>query len=365
MASAATPEKISRDEELAIIVEKITQASTLIEALKESQVKIEAKRYLHDIRNLQSQINYLVSRLTDEDVLDNITEYTNAVGGWIQYQETLINRLTESIKAIASGGATKKPAEPIALQARLAVLTTMLSVLIKEEKEGSVKFHPDFELPRTPILLHLDGLALERVIMNLIGNAIKFTTEGFIRLTIKAILDPATHHAQLAVSVRDTGIGMTGKECSRIFQEGVQANAAIKTVYGGTGIGLAYCKDAVIEMGGESIAVKSKKRVGEDAEISPPIEDEDTERVTRTEEPDWGTKFSFKIQCTYSPIPTQSTAATATTWKEAPPPTATETSTPTPNTPIKGTTPIAEITTMPRSEAAEEAPKPKQCCIVQ
>jgi signal transduction histidine kinase len=358
---------------LTAIETNIAETTPNIDKLEEP-LKSEAKRYLHDISNLQYKIRYMVTRLSDEAELRENTEYATGVNDWIAYQETLTLELMRI--SGAPGLPPSKKSEPIELQSKLSLVTTMLRILIQEEKGAAVEFRTHFELPQTPTLFNLDWLALERVIMNLVGNAIKFTETGFIRIFIKTTLQPETQQAHLELSIRDTGMGMTGRECSRIFQSGVQANDTIRATYGGTGIGLTYCKDAVTAIGGGSIALKSKKRLGgEDGGNVAQIEDEDTERVTRIDEPDWGTKFSFSISCGYSQalaISVAGGAGTSTPWKETP--ADTPTSTPmsgitTPRPHPRESTPIADSAVRDAgSETTEEKPglaKKRDCCEVQ
>ncbi len=95
-----------------------------------------------------------------------------------------------------------------------------------------------------------DALRLEQVLMNLLGNAIKFTEEGEIEVQVKTVQESATQ-VTLEFSVRDTGIGMDLEQAEKIFQPFMQADCSITRKFGGTGLGLSISKKLVESMGGK------------------------------------------------------------------------------------------------------------------
>ena len=103
--------------------------------------------------------------------------------------------------------------------------------------------------PKLPAALHGDPLRLTQVINNLMGNAVKFTQAGAIRLTVKVRRQTATE-VELEISVQDTGIGMTEEELSRLFTVFGQADESTTRRFGGTGLGLAISRQLVELMGG-------------------------------------------------------------------------------------------------------------------
>jgi len=103
--------------------------------------------------------------------------------------------------------------------------------------------------PAIPPRLMGDPLRLGQILLNLCGNAIKFTKQGEIELALRCLhLDPTEVTVQ--VSVRDTGIGMSPEAQQRLFEKFSQADQTTTRRYGGTGLGLASCKNLVTMMGG-------------------------------------------------------------------------------------------------------------------
>ncbi len=104
-------------------------------------------------------------------------------------------------------------------------------------------------------LLRGDALRLQQVLVNLLGNAVKFTEAGQVVLglgleTPGTDLAPPTDEVTLVLTVRDSGIGMSADERQHLFREFSQADASITRRYGGSGLGLAICQRLVGLMGG-------------------------------------------------------------------------------------------------------------------
>ena len=110
--------------------------------------------------------------------------------------------------------------------------------------------------PAIPQQVKGDLLRLKQVLINLIGNAMKFTEEGAVSVKIR-LLEEQDKQLLLRFEVHDTGIGMTEEQITNLFQAFHQANATITRKYGGTGLGLAICRQLVELMGGQ-IGVESE-----------------------------------------------------------------------------------------------------------
>ncbi|MGC9456655.1 MAG: ATP-binding protein [Halothiobacillaceae bacterium] len=104
--------------------------------------------------------------------------------------------------------------------------------------------------PRLPRRVLGDALRLKQVVSNLVSNAVKFTENGTVEVRLD-LLDQQDDRCTLALSVRDTGIGMTQEMIDRIGQPFAQADSSTTRRYGGSGLGLAICKQLVSLMGGQ------------------------------------------------------------------------------------------------------------------
>ena len=117
-----------------------------------------------------------------------------------------------------------------------------------------------FVEPGTPTAVRGDPFRLRQVLTNILGNAIKFTEEGEVTLRAQ-LVDDAPDTVTVCFEVRDTGIGMSEEQRSRLFKPFTQADASTTRRYGGTGLGLAISRQLVLIMGGE-IGVRSEPGVG-------------------------------------------------------------------------------------------------------
>jgi len=137
---------------------------------------------------------------------------------------------------------------------------TLLAVRAREKHlELTVDVPPD-----VPQMVRGDPTRVRQVLMNLIGNAIKFTEQGEVDVSA-GVLQRDGDQASVQFRVRDTGIGISEGQVGTIFQEFTQADASMTRRYGGTGLGLAISRRLVALMGGE-LAVTSE--VGRGSEFS-------------------------------------------------------------------------------------------------
>src|SRR5215471_4867434 len=113
--------------------------------------------------------------------------------------------------------------------------------------------------PDTPVFLRADPSRVRQVLINLLGNAIKFTDEGEVTLTVQCLWQSTTDSV-LQFDVSDTGVGIHEETLPRIFDAFVQADGSTARRFGGSGLGLAISKQLVEAMGGK-IGVES--RLGE------------------------------------------------------------------------------------------------------
>ncbi|WP_025696393.1 PAS domain-containing hybrid sensor histidine kinase/response regulator [Paenibacillus durus] len=127
-----------------------------------------------------------------------------------------------------------------------------------EEKGLALRWWADTSVPET---IKADPSRLRQIIVNLVGNGLKFTEKGSVTLSVKNILLPESPTYLLEFSVRDTGVGIAEDKLGLLFQSFSQLHPSINRKYGGTGLGLAICKQLVELMGG-TIFVESEEARG-------------------------------------------------------------------------------------------------------
>jgi PAS domain S-box-containing protein len=115
--------------------------------------------------------------------------------------------------------------------------------------------------PDVPSSLIGDPGRLRQILMNLVGNGIKFTDDGHIRIDVTRLESAPDGPVNIEMSVTDTGIGMTPEQQAQLFQAFTQVDSSSTRRFGGTGLGLAISKRLVELMGGE-IGVESQRQVG-------------------------------------------------------------------------------------------------------
>jgi CheY-like chemotaxis protein len=162
---------------------------------------------------------------------------------------TIINEILDYSKMEAG----KTVLESVVFHLPSVVRDAMRSLGVLAEQKGlelGVHIAPD-----VPAEVTGDPVRLGQVLINLVGNAIKFTERGEVHLGVS--VESVTHdRACLQFSIRDTGIGIALEQQEGLFQEFQQAHTSGRRLYGGTGLGLAVSKSIVTLMGG-TIGLKS------------------------------------------------------------------------------------------------------------
>ncbi|OMD43326.1 hypothetical protein BSK56_24105 [Paenibacillus borealis] len=142
-----------------------------------------------------------------------------------------------------------------------------------EEKKLALRWWADTSVPA---IVKTDPSRLRQIIVNLVGNALKFTERGSVTLSVKNIPLPGSPEYLLEFSVRDTGVGIADSKLNLLFQSFSQLHPFINRKYGGTGLGLAICKQLVELMGG-TIFVESEEERGSTFRFMLPFVHEEAE----------------------------------------------------------------------------------------
>lgn len=162
----------------------------------------------------------------------------------------LINDILDLSKIEAG----KLDVESIACSPQTIVEEVMELVQVRAEAKG-LKLEADFKFP-LPAQIHSDPTRIRQILINLIGNAIKFTEVGTIRLETELLQAPYDE-PQIQFTIVDQGIGMSEAQMTNLFRPFSQADSSTSRKYGGTGLGLTICKRLANILGGD-ISVQSE-----------------------------------------------------------------------------------------------------------
>ncbi|QWC97620.1 response regulator [Polynucleobacter paneuropaeus] len=240
-----TPQKIAEN--------RLIEAVRLAEEANRSKTQLLAT-VSHEIRTPMSAI-YGLSKLALQN--SDQQDLKGYLGKIHDATEKLIKTLDHSLEL------TKLESGKIELESRPFHINDVLedvSGLFKNATESKGLLFQCGALNEIPKILNGDMYRIRQVLINLIGNAIKFTNSGKIDLSVKCNqIDK--YYAYLRFTISDTGIGISEKEIKDLLKPYSQANVSIARIYGGSGLGLVICNQ-ILSLMGSKVEIHSVPNVG-------------------------------------------------------------------------------------------------------
>ncbi len=208
----------------------------------------------HEIRTPMNAIIGFTKVVLKTELSAKQKEYLTAIKMSGDALIVLINDILDLAKVDA--GKMVFEQTPFKLKSSISAMLHLFEIKIHERNLKLVKEYDD----TIPEVLMGDSVRLHQIIMNLVSNAVKFTTTGTITVSVRMVKED-DEKVTIQFDIKDTGIGINEDKLNNIFDDFQQATSGTSRIYGGTGLGLAIVKQLVEPQGG-SITVTSKLGVG-------------------------------------------------------------------------------------------------------
>lgn len=238
------------------VLRRSQEASVKARELAESASRAKSEflaNMSHEVRTPMTGVMGMTGLLLDTQLTDEQREYVRIIQSSSESLLTIINDILD-FSRIEAGRMTIDPI-PFDLQNTVDEVVALIGE--KAGKKGIeliVRFAPG--LPQRVVA---DAGRIRQILLNLVGNALKFTDRGHVMVSVERV-DGGGPLAQIKFSVEDTGIGIEPDKLDAVFEKFTQADGSITRRYGGTGLGLSISKQLVELMDGEISVTSTPSR---------------------------------------------------------------------------------------------------------
>ena len=208
----------------------------------------------HEIRTPMNGILGMTRLLRDEPLLPTARQRVDIIHDSGEALLTILNDILDFSKLEAG----RMTFEAVTFDLRQVINGTN-QLLVERAREKGLQLTADFA-PDVPLWLIGDANRLRQILLNLVGNALKFTEQGSVEISVSC-LDENEHGVLLRIDVVDSGIGIPDHVRAHLFENFAQADSSIARRFGGSGLGLAICR-RLVELQGGRIGVDSRPGQG-------------------------------------------------------------------------------------------------------